>query len=389
MPTFNIPRVKTVPSAPRHNMLIDAVRSLNSRTSAGGMEGANFSGGPSIMVPAEDEVLGIITGPAASGGGYSWSWAAFQSGSFSPFAPGISNAYEINGRTGVPEGHATVLYPGAAGEKIFQWLRLGTPPPPSGCNVSICITGCTQSLSGTPVTVTDSGGNVVASCTTTSIGCCTVSIPATGTYTVTPGGPLSPGGGLHRLTCGTTIFIDLGQNPDPTNPNPPPPNFVCCDGVMPSTMTLNDANGSYPFTLQPGSSPPTWNASTVIETPSLAPQPSPDGCGCPEAGSGPLTILYTGTCSTTTPFTFTVIRQWEIGACVLDIGTESCDPPIFYLLDGATCTNGPFGTCAAHDLANLTQAPSSVAPFMWSGTLGRTISNSTPDPVGGTVTVTA
>jgi hypothetical protein len=129
MPTFNLPRTKNVPSAKNHNHLIDAVRSLDARTSAGASFGSNTTGGPSVALYEEDDVLGIITG---GGGGqpYQWSWAAVQSGSFSPYASGISNAFEINGRQDVPAGHAVTLYPGFASDRLFQVIRLGTPPPP-------------------------------------------------------------------------------------------------------------------------------------------------------------------------------------------------------------------------------------------------------------------
>jgi hypothetical protein len=277
MPTFNLPRTKNVPSAKNHNRLIDAILSLRARTDAGGIQGSNTPGGPGIAFPDDDEVLGVITGVAPSGGGYSWSWAAFQSGSWTAYAPGISNAYEINGRTGVPSGHAFVLCPGAAGEKIFQWLRLGTG---SGdierCNVTVCATDCSGNpIPGAVVLITGPGAPTTPS---SGIGgCVSIVVGGPGPYVIT----VSATGFITTslaatITCGETITVQLQTNPStacpsitlsgcfagPEGPGPlsnapdTSPATLTIDGV---TYTADLGGNVQPCLTKPGTF--TWTAS--------------------------------------------------------------------------------------------------------------------------------
>lgn len=269
--------------------------------------------------------------------------------------------------------------------KIFSLGKIGCSGACKcgGCISGICATACGISVSGITFAVTNTSG-FSGSCTTDVTGCCGVTIPAAGAYTVTPSGGLSSGESfLVHLGCGTTVFIDLGAS-NPADPDPPPPTFQCCFCVLPNVATLTDGNGSYAFTFNPATN--NWQASTVIETPSLAAQPPPEGCFCPTEESGPLTILYTGTCNiATTPPTFTVTRQWRVGSCSFDPTNDTCEPPAFYLLDDATCAE-ILPNCPSSDITSFSVAPT-CSPFVWSGTLTGT--PATPDPVGGTVTVIA
>lgn len=259
-----------------------------------------------------------------------------------------------------------------------------------GCISGICATACGVSVSGITFAVTNTSG-FSGSCTTDVTGCCGVTIPAAGTYTVTPsGGPSSGESYLVHLGCGTTTFIDLGAS-DPTDPDPPPPTFQCCGNngcILPNVMTLTDGGGSCAFTFD-GTS--TWTGSITMETPSLAPQPPPDGCDCPVPESGSLTINYTGICTTADvgPAMFQVTKRWSVASCFPDdLGNQCGAAPFYYLLDGFGCLV-PSPVCPFNNTAVLNQAPSTCNPFLWSGSLVPAVANVTPDPNGASVTVTA
>jgi hypothetical protein len=83
--------------------------------------------------------------------------------------------------------------------------------PPPACNVTVCVTAaCITGVNapGLPVTVTNSGGTVVASGTTGSNGCVTLTIPAAGTYTFAAtdaNGDVATD--TATVACGSTISL--------------------------------------------------------------------------------------------------------------------------------------------------------------------------------------
>jgi hypothetical protein len=240
---------RRVPSAKSHNDLIDAIKALRVSSVAGGMEGMNASGGRSFSVPEEDEIFGVITGGSQP---YQWSWAGWTPGTgWTPIAPGLSNAWEINGRNDVVAGKAFVLLPGFQGDRRFQDLRLGTPP--SGCTTDVCvISPCDSSgtFNATGVTVTVSQGSdvIFQGVATGGFQCLSVPIPANGTYTVATSGNPRYNDTSHSvgLTCGGEFKVPLVAAA----------NFVCVcfanEPVSPNLMISGGAGSAViPSQIQP------------------------------------------------------------------------------------------------------------------------------------------
>lgn len=245
-----------------------------------------------------------------------------------------------------------------------------------GCAITICTKGCGVPLSGVLVTVTTTGGAFVSSGTTVSPSACVgLTIPAAGRYNITTVyGSISMGPTGFNLTCGVTINISI----DPSGLA-----SQCCNNcLIPDTLTLTDALG--PLTLTAIGT--TWQGSRVITATILNLTGFNGTCTCTQV-TGDLMISYIASCLS--GGNFQVTRTWPIVGCTIAVDS-TCLPPLFYWDSTSSC--GPCFTgqpcdCPAMDAQFLSQPWSSCNPFVWSGTLGGSLS--TPDPVGGTVTVTS
>jgi hypothetical protein len=83
--------------------------------------------------------------------------------------------------------------------------------PPAACNVTVCVAApCTTDINapGLPVTVTNSGGTVVASGTTGSNGCVSLTLPEAGTYKLSAtdaNGDVATA--TQAVACGSTVNL--------------------------------------------------------------------------------------------------------------------------------------------------------------------------------------
>jgi hypothetical protein len=103
-----------------------------------------------------------------------------------------------------------------------------------GCTTTICVNGCGAALGAGDTVNIISGSTTVATGTTGSGGCVTLSIPAAGSYTVQV---IDPNFGTKEftetLTCGGTVTVRLGATPT---------NGTCCDNcIFPDTLFVTDA----------------------------------------------------------------------------------------------------------------------------------------------------
>jgi hypothetical protein len=272
-----------------------------------------------------------------------------------------------------------------------------------GCTTTICVrNGCVSSggivfLPGVFVQIS-SGSTVISGGTTGSNGCVTLSIPSADTYTVhyqIPGGSLF-NEGSEALTCGGTKTIIEEDTVD----------FVCCGSSagacpIPRAMTLTDANGSYAFDFN--TTTDLWQCCATSGSLTIMTMNGDQNlCGCTGTTTGTIPILYSGSCVVVDGVgMFQVSRQWAGVGCSGNDGT-STNPPFFYI-PISFINLSPLTPCPGNDNANtctLSDNPGnpfqdttgstqvwSECPFTWSGVL--TGPTSTPDPVGGTVVISA
>lgn len=247
-------------------------------------------------------------------------------------------------------------------------------PGPMGCcggtcDTKICVDICGYPSIGATVTVKRSGVTIASGTTVSPSGCVVLNIGTAGSSSVTVSVPgLADNISTQSLTCSGTTTIGIY-----------PTDAQCCGSCgIPNSLTLTDALGALAFTWNGSSA---WLGSRVIST-TVTPMSGTNGggclCGVPITGS--LTVNYVGRCVDVGGgvYEFQVTRSWGFVVC-LTLPT--------YVEDGAPCFQTINPNNPAIDSLSLTQAWSACVPYAWSGTLGGP--TATPDPVGGTVTVTA
>ena len=257
-------------------------------------------------------------------------------------------------------------------------IVVGMPCDCAGCTTTICVVWCsTVPVYGAGVAIL-SGSTVVASGTTGSGGCVTLTIPAAGSYTVqvTVSGSVVYSA-TKSLACNGTTTIGLTTAP-----------VVCCGGyAIPDSLTLTDAAGSLGFVYLSGSSPPSWYGGHAV-TQTSCPVTTPGGiCVVGAPSSGPVRCCYQMTCHAGSNPTFGLQRAWS---WVYESGTLT---PIWYQDPGGfpagICTTAPPASCGSPltDTASDAENPTSTLPFMISFSPSPAGGNATGDPVGGSVSI--
>jgi hypothetical protein len=169
---------------------------------------------------------------------------------------------------------------------------------------------------------------------------------------------------------------------------------VCCGGyAIPTTLTGTDGTGTFPFVwcASCSGSFPTWTGGISVPSLTSCSVTTPGGaCAVANPSSGPVRVCYAMICHGTSTPKFAVQRAWSF---VFDPATFD---PIWYqdptgYAPGQFCLTAPPGPCGSPltDTASFGANPSSTAPFTLSGTPAAAGSNSTADPVGGTVAFSA
>lgn len=246
-------------------------------------------------------------------------------------------------------------------------------------STKICIVACSPQL---PVygAVVDlySGTTLVASCTTDSTGCCTFT--QTGSYTV----KVYTSGALDSTTTQTlagspiTIAIDAS-------------NYVCCGGyLIPQTLTLTDAQGSFQIVYYANYNYPIWYGGHSVDQLSCTVTTPNNVCVAASPTVGPVRVCYGMTCIAGNSPAFSVQRSWS---WVYEQGSLN---PIWYqdptgFTPGQPCATSPPAACGnPHtDTASCSSNPSSTSPFTLSCTPVAASGNATADPVGGSVAISA
>jgi hypothetical protein len=402
-------KTKTIPRAGDHNAVIDAVTSLRSRTSDGGLSGFNGTGGPGLTFPGSDEFYAKITGGTNP---YSWDFTAHQSGSWTTIAPGGTagspgQAWELNASTDIPSGHIVTLLPGFSGDRVFQVRRLGTPtptptPPPveTCCPCSVPKTNLTLAISGGP-----SPGNVTLVFNPTAVTWTSACVNGV-VYTMQCAGSVG-------LTA--SVFTDTDCNPaggsvtcesaGQTSRNIPLTSFNC----SPFSFTFSATSSGCPFLSESGYTGFTVTGPTAticvctaqiipavfltdasgthdlssfsllsVPTPPVSPTADPNaGCnGTPT--TAPTCVSYGVVCSagpTPDKLTMTVTRQWVTCGCTGGQQYQS-GPGV----GAAQCPNGqctPGGTGMSIGSATI-----SGTPWSASVTLTQSGTSTLPDPMG-------
>jgi hypothetical protein len=249
------------------------------------------------------------------------------------------------------------------------------------CKTTICVGACgSVPVYGAKITLVDGSGNVVASCTTPTSGCCQFNLSGTYTVQLTTGGNLAYSA-RRTLVCDGTITIALGNNAG----------LVCCGGyAIPQNLTLTDAGGSLSFVYYPNSFFPTWFGGHSVQRASCPVTTPNNVCVVGPASNGPVKICYQMVCFAGQDPTFSIQRSWS---WVYQQGTLT---PIWYqdasgITPGLPCATSPPAICGSPltDTAGFTANPSSTSPFILSGTPVAASANSTVDPVGGSIVISA
>lgn len=245
-------------------------------------------------------------------------------------------------------------------------------------STKVCVTACgSLPVFGAVVTVL-SGSTAVATCTTGAAGCCTV--PVSGTYTLQVSVSGSVVYSASRDLTGT-VSVALGSNSG----------LVCCGGyAIPRVLTLTDAAGSLTFVYDPNYFYPLWTGGHSVQLQSCSVTTPNNVCVVADPSQGPVRVCYQMLCHAGSTPVFTVQRSWS---WVYESGTFT---PIWFqdpsgFTPGALCTTAPPGSCGSPltDTASFGGNPASPAPFVLSGTPAPAGSNSTADPVGGSIAISA
>jgi carboxypeptidase family protein len=239
-----------------------------------------------------------------------------------------------------------------------------------GCDTKICVQGtCSANVQGASVAV-KSGSTVVASGTTGSDGCVTLTIGSAGTYTVV----VSAAGYVtsttsHYLACGGTTNIALTKDTI---------HVTCCatcPNPLPMTIHISDAAGTWTAAWTGGG----WQASNSYGTSphkSISPVCAPDGNCMTSGGTADYPYTYNVSC-TGTPGVFHVIRSWAYVDC-------TPNPAGIQYYTGSGCA---FGTAnGAEAIGDGTLDCDTMAGSISLSTVGSPL---LPDPVGGAVTISS
>ncbi len=240
---------------------------------------------------------------------------------------------------------------------VFSLGGIGAPCC-CGCSpTTICVTGCSSSIiNGATVTV-KSGATVIGTCVTSGSGCCQITIPSGGSYTVVVSATgFTTNTSTHTLSCGGSTTISLGN---------PPAGTTCCGSCpVPNTLTLTDATGTCTLTHSGGAWTGFYEFSMTGRTTSII----GGVCTCSAPTTVTQHIQYQLVCSGAG--TMTLTRTWVAQQC----GGTVCD----YGDWNAACTSaacGPLDPCDALPRQFLTSgassaiAPSPCTPFAWTGTI--------------------
>lgn len=224
-----------------------------------------------------------------------------------------------------------------------------------------------------------SGSNIVAQCTTGTGGCCQVNICGTYTVQVTVGGTVVYSA-TRTLVNGQQLLIPIGVA-----------NTVCCGSyAIPRTLTLTDAGGTLQFLFYPNYYYPIWYGGHAVTRESCSVQTPGGICISNPPSQGPVKVCYQMICYAGQNPTFSIQRAWS---WVYQQGTLT---PIWYqdsspIPPNSPCVTAPPAICGSPltDTASFGANPSSMSPFVLSGTPVATSSNATADPIGGSITISA
>lgn len=376
MPDPNLSHLDGVPNVARLNAIVDALRAVDAFSLGGGGTSENQPTGRVIAFRRRSPFWAQITGGTNP---YSWNYVARTSSGWTTIANGgtttTAPAYELNARTDVPSGRVVQMREGYQDDFRFLDLRRG------GGGTTICIVACYPAIPvyGALVQVyTSSGGTLVASCTTGSSGCC--SVPVTGSYYVTVTDAYGTVVYSGTQTLSGTVTIAIGDT-----------NYVCCGGyLIPKSLTLTDASGSYSFVYQGvGGGLPTWACVfdiTAMSTP-LVPNGSPyfPTCKWGTTGSGPISICYSMTCNSSSTPSFTLQRTWNVAYPDGVTPGYFQDSPLVIsgwpqcFCGGSASCNGLGNVC---NFSVCSVNPTTGAPFALSCSPTPNVGNVTSDPLG-------
>jgi hypothetical protein len=248
------------------------------------------------------------------------------------------------------------------------------------CKVTVCVVQCgTVPVYGAIVTILDGSGAVVAQCTTGTGGCCQVNVCGTYTVQVTVGGSLDYSA-TRTLVNGQQLIVPLSSA-----------GVVCCGGyAIPYKLTLTDAGGSLAFAFYPNYFYPIWYGGHAVTRESCSVQTPGGICVSNPPSQGPVRVCYQMICYAGQNPTFAIQRAWS---WVYQQGTLT---PIWYqdpsgFTPGLPCATAPPAICGSPltDTATFGANPSSMSPFVLSGTPVAASSNATADPIGGSITISA
>jgi hypothetical protein len=276
---------------------------------------------------------------------------------------------------------------------------LGTVGCTTGCACGNCIQrfipyvcgslGCF--VVGSLVSVyTSLGGMLIASGTTGSLGTVTLNIGVTGSYYITATAPGYPDyGGTATLVCGGSTALGF---PALTGGFPGVSTCcTCCSLLLAAPpwptlvpMYLTDINGTYQLSVAIDGIglflycyAPVSMASVVLS----------QGSGVCSIGAGSANIYYVIRCAVVGGAgALSVARNWYMAWCctpatnICDVATRS-SAILYAAITATSCQQGVSG---------ITSVPSACGnSFSWSGTPVTSGSPSLPDPVGGSVAITA
>ena len=257
----------------------------------------------------------------------------------------------------------------------------------AGCcdcgGTTICVTTC-GALPAYGVTIQLlSGGSVVASCVTSSSGCCFFAQSGTFTVQVLVGGTLEYSG--TQTLSGGTITIPLGSNGG----------FVCCGTyAIPRTLTLTGPGGSTSFVYDAADSgrfgAPLWTGGYSVQAMSATVTTPGGSCVVAAPSNGPVRICYQMFCHSAQNPAFAIQRSWS---WVYQPGSLT---PIYFqdptgFTPGQLCATAPPAICGnpLTDTASFAANPTTTSPFVLTGTPVDAGSNATVDPDAGSVTISA
>ena len=248
--------------------------------------------------------------------------------------------------------------------------------------LTVCVVACAGPnvpVVGAGVSLSQSGV-LKGSCTTGAGGCCRLSLPA-GTYDVrvTVSGSVAFAATRTLSSGTTTIVLSSGTG------------LVCCGAyAIPVSLTGTDALGSFPMVYDPNYFFPIWTGGHPATRPSVPVTTPNNTCIVGDLTDGPVRVCYQMICHSDTEPVFAVQRSWS---WVYLPGTLT---PVYYqdpsgFSPGQLCITAPPAICGnpLTDTASFGADPSSTSPFVVTGTPVAPSSNATPDPVGGTLVISA